>query len=301
VRIADALAGAVRRLAAAGIDDPRGDARILLLAATGLDRTALFLWPDRPLGAHAAATFAALVDRRAAREPVHRILGARGFWGLNFALSPDTLEPRPDSETIVAAALDAMSVHGDASWRALDLGTGTGCLLLAILSERPAATGTGVDRSAGAAATARANARALGLDDRALFVVGDWASAIDGRFDLVVANPPYIPDDVVATLAPEVRDHDPRAALAGGTDGLDPYRTIAADLPRLLAPGGTAVFEVGVGQADAVAALGKRAGLTVAASRADHGGVARAVVLRQGDGGTEEMMDRRKKGWNATP
>jgi release factor glutamine methyltransferase len=131
--------------------------------------------------------------------------------------------------------------------------------------------------------------------------VGDWASAIDGQFDLVVANPPYIPDDVVATLAPEVRDHDPRAALAGGADGLDPYRTIVADLPRLLAPGGSAVFEVGVGQADAVAALSTRAGLTVAAVRADHGGVARAVVLRQGDGGSEEILDRGKKGWNATP
>jgi release factor glutamine methyltransferase len=282
------LAAAVRRLAGAGVDDAAGDARALFVAATGIDRLALLVDPDRPVDGDAALRFAAMVDRRAGREPVHRILGAREFWGLPFRLSADTLEPRPDSETIVAAALDAVADRRTAALRVLDLGTGTGCLLLALLSELPAAWGLGTDRAAGAALTARANARALGLDRRASFLVADWTAPLAGRFDLVVSNPPYIPDATIQTLAPEVRDHDPRAALAGGPDGLAPYRIIAADLPRILAAGGSAVFEVGSGQADDVARIGRGAGLDVASVRADHGGVARAVVLRAGDGGTPE-------------
>jgi release factor glutamine methyltransferase len=274
------LADAARRLAGAGVDDAKGDARALFAAATGIDRLALLNDPDRPVDPAAAGRFAAMVDRRAGREPVHRILGTGEFWGLPFRLSPDTLEPRPDSEAIVEAALDAVGPGRAAPLRLLDLGTGTGCLLLALLSELPAATGVGTDRAPGAARTARANARALGLAARAAFLVADWTAAIGGRFDLVVANPPYVPDADVPALAPEVRDHDPRAALAGGPDGLAPYRTIAADLPRLLAPGGTAVFEVGAGQADDVAAIARAAGLDPVAVRADYGGVPRAVVLR---------------------
>ncbi len=282
------LAAAVRRLAGAGIDDAAGDARALFGAATGLDRLALLTDPNRPVDPDAARRFAVMVDRRAAREPVHRILGARDFWGLSFRLSPDTLEPRPDSETIVEAALHAVGANRAASLRLLDLGTGTGCLLLALLSELPAAGGVGTDRAPGAVRTARENARTLGLGARVAFLVADWTAALAGPFDLIVSNPPYIPDAAVPALAPEVRDHDPRAALAGGPDGLAPYRTIAADLPRLLAPGATAVFEVGAGQADDVAAIGRAAGLDPVAVRADHGGVPRAVVLRRVDGRTAE-------------
>ncbi len=284
-KIAEALRDGTARLAAAGIDSALSDARLLLMHALGIDRTGLLSRAAEPLPPEAAARYAAHLARRAAREPVSRILGRREFWSLDFALGPATLDPRPDSETLVEAALAAVPdrpVPGQ-PLRVLDLGTGTGCLLLAVLHDRPAAFGIGVDRSEEAARTARDNARALGLADRAAFTVGDWATALAGRFDLVLSNPPYIPDADIAALEPEVREHDPRLALSGGADGLDAYRALAGALPGLLAPGGTAVVELGIGQAADVAALFRAAGLDIAGTPHDLAGIPRCVVATRGE------------------
>ncbi|MFE0752804.1 peptide chain release factor N(5)-glutamine methyltransferase [Inquilinus sp. NPDC058860] len=282
-RIAEALRDGTARLAAAGIDGALSDARILLMHALGWDRTGLLSRAAEPLPPEAAARYAGSLDRRAAHEPVSRILGRREFWSLDFALGPATLDPRPDSETLVEAALAAVPDPSDRPLRVLDLGTGTGCLLLAVLHDRPTAFGIGVDRSEAAARTARDNARALGLADRAAFLAGDWATALAGRFDLVLSNPPYIPEADIAALDPEVRDHDPRLALSGGADGLDAYRALAAALPGLLTPGGTAVVELGIGQAADVAALFRGAGLDIAGTAHDLADIPRCVIATSGE------------------
>jgi release factor glutamine methyltransferase len=276
---------ALRRLRAAftqaGLAEPAADARILLLDALGIGSGELAARPERAIGSAGAARLDGHARRRLAGEPVWRILGEREFWGLAFTLSPDTLVPRPDSEAVVAAALDAVPGSGT-TCRVLDLGTGSGCLLVALLHERPAWFGTGVDRSAGAAETARRNASRNGLAARAAFLVGDWAAALAGGFDLVVSNPPYIPSPDLPGLAREVREHDPLAALDGGDDGLDAYRAIIGDAPRLLAPGGALVLELGIGQAEAVTALGIAAGLRLQGVAADLGGIDRALTFRAG-------------------
>ncbi|GAB4194553.1 MAG: peptide chain release factor N(5)-glutamine methyltransferase [Thalassobaculales bacterium] len=278
------LAAAAARLAAAGVEAPRLDARLLLAAALGVDRAGLLAWSG-PLPAGAEERFRGFIERRAAREPVSRILGRREFWSLSFALTPDTLDPRPDSEALVAAAL-ARTPAGP--FRVLDLGTGSGCLLLAVLSERPLASGLGTDIAAGAVAAARANAAALGLSARAAFAVADWDAGVSGRFELVIANPPYIAEGAV--LAPELA-HDPARALYAGADGLAAYRALAPVLARRVAPGGVAVVELGAGQAPAASQILAAAGpLTVEALVPDLAGIARAVVLRNcektlGDGG----------------
>jgi release factor glutamine methyltransferase len=269
--------GEVAAEAAAALGDRR-EARLVVAAALGLDPAALLGWPERRIGAAAHARAMALVRRRAAGEPLSRLRGAREFWSLDFALSPETLDPRPESETLVAAALDAVPDRA-ARLRLLDLGTGTGCLLLALLSELPNAWGAGVDRAAGAAATARANAAALGLAGRAAFIVGDWGEALRGGFDLVVSNPPYIPSADIPALAPEVR-HDPLRALDGGADGLDAYRALAPALARLLR--GTALVELGTGQAPAAARIMRGAGLDVRGIRPDLAGIDRCLVLEPG-------------------
>jgi release factor glutamine methyltransferase len=224
----------------------------------------------------------AMAARRLAGEPLDRIFGHRGFWTLDLAVTPDVLSPRPDTETVVAAARDGLRqfVGSSQQIRILDLGTGSGAILLALLAECPGAVGLGVDISAQALAVARANAARNGLQDRAQFRRGGWEAALGERYDLVVSNPPYIPTADIATLDREVRDHDPHLALDGGVDGLDAYRAIAALLPRLLAPGGFAVLEIGFGQGEAVAALAATAGLAVVDVRPDLGGVPRAVVAR---------------------
>ena len=275
-----ALAAARTRLAAAGIEEPALDARILLAGATGTSVERIVGWPETPLDVDAARRFDELVGRRAAREPIARILGRKEFWSLDLALGPDTLVPRPETETLVEAALAAMPAPGRA-WRILDLGCGSGCVLLALLAERRAASGLGIDAAAGAVAVARANAAALGLAPRAAFRVGDWLAGVAERFDVVVANPPYVATGEIAGLAREVRDHDPRAALDGGPDGLDAYRAIASGLPSVLAAGGTALFEVGAGQAGAVEAILARPGLMVTARRRDLAGVERVVGVRR--------------------
>ena len=286
--LAATLRAATRRLRAAGVPDPEVDARILLLAATGCDRIALIRDPGTAVSAEVAARLDAWLDRRAAREPVSRILGCREFWGLTLAVTPDVLDPRPDTETLVAAVLDALQPRRDAPLRLLDLGTGSGAILCALLTELPAATGWAVDSSAGACAVARRNLAAHKLAARGLVLQGDWATALaSGRFDAVVSNPPYIESAVIPGLDRDVRDHDPLTALDGGPDGLAAYRILAADLPRLLAPGGIAGFEVGQGQDGAVAALMVQAGLARTSLHADLGGILRVVTGRRAADGVE--------------
>ncbi|QQP92323.1 peptide chain release factor N(5)-glutamine methyltransferase [Skermanella sp. TT6] len=260
----------------AGIDTPELDARLLTGAALGMTREHMLIHATARLNQPQVARVLGFVARRVGREPVSRILGRREFWSLDFTLSPATLDPRPDSETVVEEALAGVADR-QASLSVLDLGTGTGCLLLAVLSELPKATGLGIDRSEEAVETARANARRLGLGQRARFSTGDWASGIEDRFDLVISNPPYIPDADIEALAPEVTRFDPPAALAGGPDGLDAYRTIVAQLPGVLKPGGRIIFEVGFGQSADVSALLRAAGFGRIGVRKDLGGVERVV------------------------
>ena len=261
-------------LAAAGIEDSRREARMLLHHALGVPARTMVA-PDATVDGD---IFAALLARRAAREPMAFILGRQGFWTLDLEVSRATLIPRPDSETLIEAALAARPDRA-AVRRVLDLGTGTGALLLAALEEFPLAWGLGVDLVPAAAALAARNAAAAGLGARAMFAAGCWAAPLAGRFDLILANPPYIPSEDIGRLMPEVAAHEPRSALDGGADGLDAYRAILPELARLLAPGGTAVLELGAGQAGAVAALADAAALAATDLRADLGGVARALVL----------------------
>ncbi len=272
--IAETLRDGARCLAGAGIDNPRLEARLLLAHGLGCRVEDLV----RDLTARTAVSdFDHLIARRVAREPLAFILGWREFWSLRFHVSPVTLIPRPDSETVVEAAL-ALHPNPRAPTMVLDLGTGTGCLLLAFLHERPGAFGVGVDRSEEAARLAHRNAFELGLTGNATFLCGDWAGAIGGRFDLVLSNPPYVSSAELDTLMPEVGLHEPRAALDGGNGGLIAYRAIIAALPGLLMPSGAAVLELGAGQSGAVGAIAEAYGLRVE-TRADLSGIARAMIL----------------------
>jgi release factor glutamine methyltransferase len=267
-------------LAAAGLEAPRRLARRIVVAALGLTPAEVFAHPQRHLDQEEQARIAAIARRVVAREPLSRVVGQREFWGLDFALSADTLDPRPESETLVEAVL-ARLMDRESTYRFLDLGTGSGCLLLALLSEYPRASGVGIDVAFGAAAAARHNAERFGLPERACFIVGDWGGALAGGFDAVVANPPYIATAELAGLPPEVRDHDPRRALDGGADGLAAYRAIAGQLPRLLMPGGLFIAEIGAGQAEMAAKIVMTAGLAVEDIAADLAGVPRALIARR--------------------
>jgi len=268
-------------LAAAGIEAADLEARVLLATALGCGSGELLGRRADAVPAPTADLAATLLQRRLAGEPVARILGHREFWSLDFALSPATLVPRPDTETVVEAAL-ALVPDRTRPLQMLDLGTGSGAILAALLSERPAAFGIGLDRAEEAARTARDNLARAGLGGRAAVVVGDWGGCLAGGFDLVVSNPPYIVRSTLAELPREVRLHDPELALDGGEDGLVAYRAIIGDLPRLLVPGGGAVLELGAGQERAVAELALAAGLELdGPARADLGGIARALVLRR--------------------
>lgn len=273
------LCQAGQRLRGAAIEAPRLEARRLLAHVLNKSEEALLRDPRAPVPADQAQHFAALLARRVAHEPFAHLTGRVGFWTLDLEVSPATLIPRADSETLVEAALDACPDKG-APLHVLDLGTGTGALLLAVLSELPAANGVGVDLKPEAAALAARNAARLGLAGRARFLAGDWAAAVSRRFNMILCNPPYIESAVIPALMPEVARHEPASALDGGADGLSAYRRIIADLPRLLAPLGVAVLELGAGQQAAVEALANAAGLTHEACRADLGGVPRALVLR---------------------
>lgn len=272
-----------RRFAAAGIDTPRLDARLLVAHILGIRPQDILLRPDTPLPPDAEGALEGLARRREAREPISRILGHRGFWSLDLAVSAETLDPRPDTEALIEAVLEAMPDRS-APWRILDLGTGTGCILLALLAEFPTATGVGLDIAPGAVATASANAEALGLAGRATFALCDWTqglAGLDGDFDIVVSNPPYIPDGDIAGLEPEVRSHDPLRALAGGPDGLDAYRTLAPLVAGRTRPQGLVAFEVGIGQAADVTDLLHRVGFISVWNRADLAGVDRCVCARR--------------------
>jgi len=273
-----AIDEAAKRLAAAGINEARREARLLLAEATGWEAASIVAHPERELDEHQASRLAELLRRRATREPLSRILGWREFWSLRFALGPDTLDPRPDSETLIEAAL-ALADRGRAL-SVLDLGTGSGCLLLAFLSEVPNARGLGIDVNQGAITIAEANARALGLAGRARFRLGDWGTDLTERFDLILCNPPYIPAGDIAGLAPEVARFDPLLALAGGPDGLDAYRRLSDELPRLLLPGGTAIVEIGAGQAPGAGAILAAGGLVPQGSRTDLAGTVRCLILQ---------------------
>jgi release factor glutamine methyltransferase len=277
--VARALQGAAHRLQEAGIDSARLDARLLLGAVLSLAAPQLIAHPDRPLTTDEHERFRDLVDRRSRRQPLAQLLGRREFWGLAFRVTPDTLDPRPDSETLIEAALAYVSDRS-APLRILDLGTGTGCLLLSLLHELPRATGTGVDRSEAALAVARGNATDLGLADRAIFSRGNWAAGLDATFDLVVSNPPYILQAEVDGLMPEVARHEPRLALDGGADGLDAYRAIAGGTRAVLSPDAHLLLEVGDGQADSVAAIFAAAGLSCTDRRNDLGGRIRCLTLQ---------------------
>jgi release factor glutamine methyltransferase len=269
IRLSTAVASVAARLEAAGIESPRREARLLLAAAQGVDAAGLLLLDEVD-----EALFEPLLRRREAREPLAYILGRQEFWGLNFAVSPATLIPRADSETLVEAVVK----HGRAPRRVLDLGTGTGCLLLSVLHEFPDAFGVGVDLMPAAAALAAANAQALGLARRAAFFAGDWAAALEAQFDLVLSNPPYIRGGDIPELMPEVARYEPASALDGGLEGFSAYHRIIAALPRLLAPDGVAVLELGAGQAIMVLELGREAGFT-GSTYLDLGGHERAVIL----------------------
>jgi release factor glutamine methyltransferase len=266
----------------ARLPTPDLDARWLTAEAAGVPPNTIALDPQRALSPEIVARIETFIARRLAGEPVDRILGTREFWSLTFRLGPATLSPRPDTETIVEACL-AMLPDKQGAYRLLDLGTGTGAILIALLSERPKATGLGIDRATQAVEIARLNAEDNGVGPRALFAEGNWMEGLQSPFDLIVSNPPYIPSLDMAELDREVREHDPRLALDGGQDGLDAYRAIVADASRVLAPNGVLVFELGIGQEEAVTSLMQVAGfILLGPARRDLGGVARALVGRLG-------------------
>jgi len=267
-----------------GIESPELDARVLIGHALGLDHAGLAAAGTQQLSGLTASDIERLAARRLSGEPVARIVGRKEFWSLPLAVTPAVLVPRPETETVVELALALLDQDGERA-RTLhiaDLGTGSGAILLALLSELPNAQGIGTDIDARALGVARANARQLGLGGRAEFVVSDYATALDGPFDLVVSNPPYVASADIAGLAPEVRDHDPRHALDGGADGLAAYRTMAADAPRLLKPAGHLVVEIGAGQERQVGELFAAAGLAIAGTRHDLAGMARAIAAKKG-------------------
>lgn len=275
LKVVEAIHAGAGMLAEAGVDGPRLEARLLLAHALHEAAGRLLLDPDRAVPTE---RYAALLARRAAREPLALIVGRREFWSLEFEVSAATLIPRADSETLIEAAL-AVHKKRDAVRRVLDLGTGTGCLLLAALSEFPAAWGLGIDRAEAACHLAARNAMRLGLGPRAAFLRADWTAPLAGRFDLVLCNPPYIPSPDIAGLMPEVARHEPRGALDGGADGFDAYVHLIPRLAALLASGGTAILELGIGQAPRLRAMAEAAGFAVTV-RADLAGIARALVLR---------------------
>lgn len=277
---------AAARLMAAGIETARLDARVLAAHVVGRDPSFVLTHPETALSVADIAAVERLITRRAGHEPVSRILGEREFWSLTFKVTEATLTPRPETETLVEHAVARVRERGrqDAALRVLDLGTGTGCLLLAVLSELPQSRGTGIDISPGAVAVAADNASALGLDGRARFQIGDWSAGLSGPFDLILSNPPYIAATDRVALPPEVSGFDPPGALFAGADGLDAYRAIAPEIARLLAPEGIAVIELGQGQEEDVIEVFRRAGLVHDGTRADLAGIPRSFCCRRGEG-----------------
>jgi release factor glutamine methyltransferase len=279
VSVSEALNLVAQSLRTGGVEAAETDARVLIGYALHLDRARLIAQSDRILEAREVTVISALAMRRLRREPVSRIVGQKEFWSLAISVTPDVLVPRPETETVVEAALDFVIRSGLRleKLRVLDIGTGSGALLLALLQELPNAVGTGTDVSSAALDVARGNAARCELDSRCAFVACDIATGVTGPFDLIVSNPPYIVHDEIATLAPEVRDYDPQVALDGGQDGLDAYRSIAGDAKRILAPGGRLFVELGVGQDEQVRAVFTKAGLSPGIPRKDLAGISRVL------------------------
>ncbi len=273
------LAAAAARLAAAGIASPRLDARVLAAHVLGVEPGVVFNRADARLDAGQAEAFENLIAARLDHRPVAHLIGAREFWSLPFKVTADTLVPRPDSETLIDAVLERVGARHQ-PLRILDLGAGSGCLVLALLSELACATGLGIDASAESVDIAADNARRLGLAGRVEFRLGDWAGGVGEVFDIVVCNPPYVRSADIDRLEPEVARFEPRSALDGGADGLDAYRALAPALPRLLAADGIAVLEIGFGQAAAVARIIRGGGLQVVEIKDDLAGIPRCVVAR---------------------
>ena len=284
--VAAVITTTARILHQAGIADSRREARLLLAAASGLDQSVLIAHPDQPVKENILARLGNFARHRRNHCPLGRILGSREFWSLPFRVAPWTLEPRPDSECLVAAAVShlkaAVTPDREEGVRILDLGVGTGCLLLSVLHEIPRAHGIGVDIDPRVCRTAGDNARLLGLADRAQWVVGDWATALKGSFDAILCNPPYIPDGAMASLMPEVARYDPRRALAGGVDGLDCYRRLLPMLGPVLKPTGALFLEIGHDQAPHVAACAAGLGWRRVETRRDLAGHPRCLVLATG-------------------
>lgn len=245
----EALVRATAELTKSGVPDAAGDARRLLAHALGIEAGRLTLHLDEPLLSERAEIFQTLLAQRKTRQPVSQILGRRDFFGRRFRVTPDVLDPRPETETLIARALEL-------PWsNVLDLGTGSGCMLVTLLAERAEATGIGIDLSEVALAVARENADVLGVGNRAQFLVSDWFDNVSGRFDLVVSNPPYIDDAVYGELEPDVRNWEPEMALKAGADGLDAYRRIVGSLTGYLVPGGRVLLEIGWDQGGVVSRL----------------------------------------------
>jgi release factor glutamine methyltransferase len=274
----------VRAFRAHGLETPELDARVLTAHALGIDDTALAADSARSLGAEEVRRIAAYGVRRLEHEPVARIIGRKEFWSLTFAVTDAVLVPRPETETLVETALAAVDADRGrkAPLRILDIGTGSGALLLALLSELPNASGVGTDRDPAAAMVAQDNARRLGFARRSKYVACNYADAVAGRFDLLLSNPPYVATKDWSKLAPEVRDYDPRLALDGGADGLRCYRAIISDAHRLLSPHAHLIVEIGAGQCSAVSGLLATAGFSLRASaRPDLAGIPRALSARK--------------------
>lgn len=263
------------------IETPEVEMRIILEDIAGLKPIDWIGNKDIELPPDITQKILSIIDRRIKGEPLGRILGYRDFWNSRFYLSPDTLEPRPDTETLIEAVLN----DNKPPKTILDIGTGTGCILLSLLQEYPQAIGTGIDLSAGACATARENAERLGLSERVTFLNGSWFEPIlDGaRFDVIVSNPPYIPTDTIRNLDENVKNHDPILALDGGDDGLTPYKILLPNLKNVLEDGGAAYFEFGVGQADDISRLAEDAGATLIRVFRDLGGHERVIKIAFGD------------------
>jgi len=272
-----AVRDAARQFEDAGVDHPMLDVRILICHALGIDRARMATSGERMLSEEERKTIRSMIGRRCRREPVARILGRREFWSLPFGLNEATLEPRPDSETIIEVTLKKLAGRQDVS--ILDAGTGTGCLLLALLHELPQATGVGADVNPQAVEQARDNAAALGLDTRAVIRISNWLdNIVSDRFDVIVSNPPYIQSQDIPTLMPEVRNYDPLLAMDGGSDGLDAYHALIPQLSQRLKPGGFVVFEVGEGQAQSVGELLTQHGFKDISFHEDLGGITRCVA-----------------------
>ena len=286
-RLPEALGSLLReaqaRLAGAAVDDPALDARLIVEHFSGTTRTQAIADPERRIDGSTVAAIDAALRRRAGGEPVHRILGYREFYGLRLSMSPETLEPRPDTETLVEAMLPfvrAVAVR-EGECRILDLGTGTGAIALALLSAVPAAIATGVDMSAGALATATRNALQLGLAGRFTALRSDWFEKVSGRYHVIAANPPYISSQDIGNLQDEVRNFDPRLALDGGADGLDPYRIIAAEAAGFLETEGRIAVEIGHTQHDEVSGIFTAAGYVPGGAFRDLGGNDRVIVFER--------------------